>query len=171
MRLGSLQRRLCWHCRGLSRALRDRFGCCCRSWGRCSTRRGLRRSRWWWHGAVRRPILKNRSRLLLQLLWWKSWFRVFDNEHRGLNDMGLNCNRDESNFRHAILGRILRILVDDALALMRFCPVFLEQAIAYPFMSRSGERFGKNTATEDSCQYKSSCDSFPSSYAHLSPTD
>lgn len=45
---------------------------------------------------------------------------------------------DLSDFGHAIFGRILGVLLDDALLLDRFSPILFEEAIADPSLSRSG---------------------------------
>lgn len=58
-----------------------------------------------------------------------------------------NCNG--ANLGHAVLWRILRVFVEDALSLMRFRPKLFEESIVDPSISRPRERFCEDAAFGD----------------------
>ncbi|KAJ8125586.1 hypothetical protein O1611_g8051 [Lasiodiplodia mahajangana] len=60
--------------------------------------------------------------------------------------MGLDGDSNLADFGHSILGRVIGLLLDDAFSLRGLCPVFFKHAVMYPFLARSGERFGHYTA-------------------------
>lgn len=72
-------------------------------------------------------------------------FRVLDDVHSRLDDVRFNGDGDGADFGHALLGRVLGIFDKNALTFVRLCPVLGEEAVAYPFVTRSVERLGENT--------------------------
>lgn len=117
---GSRDRRV-GHCRWRNRG---------RSW------RGRRRT----HNTVRRPILHDGSRSWVGIELYRPWrFRVSHSIHGRLKDMWLNRNSNLPYPCHAFFWRVIRLLHDNSLSLVRFAPELLEYALADPFSSRSVE--------------------------------
>lgn len=69
-----------------------------------------------------------------------------DNEHGGLYNVRLDSDGNRANLGHAVLGGVLRIFVEHALALVRLSPELFKESIVDPSISRPRERFCKNAA-------------------------
>lgn len=71
--------------------------------------------------------------------------RVLDHIHGGFYNVRLDGDGDGADLGHAVLGGVLRILIQNTLALVRLRPVFGEETVANPFIPRSRERLGEDT--------------------------
>jgi hypothetical protein len=62
--------------------------------------------------------------------------------------MRLDSDGDLADFGHGVLGWIIRILFYNALSLGGFGPVLFEYAVVDPFLARSRQRLGQDTAKQ-----------------------
>lgn len=58
--------------------------------------------------------------------------------------MRLERDGDLTDFGHALFWGVFGVFLDNALLFDGLCPVFLEKAIADPFVARARERFGQD---------------------------
>lgn len=91
--------------------------------------------------------MDNGTRLLLRLLGVRNglWLWVLDHIHSSFYHVRLDGDGNGADLGHAVLGGVLRVLIQNTLALVRLRPVFGEETVADPFIPRSSERLGEDT--------------------------
>ncbi len=74
--------------------------------------------------------------------------KILDGIHGRFENMGLDGDGDLANLVHHILRRVIWFFSNHTLPLCRLRPVLFEYALLNPFLTRSQEGFGKNTADQ-----------------------